>query len=1491
MMYTRGAFNNWRGRGRSEEETPPGNGQGQGWDRNRGRGTGQSVRGGYNASQGRRSFDDQRDGSSSWGRGRGSRGRGGFDTPQDGTSGWNDSPRSRRSWGFSSPQDETSSSSSGCRGGSRGGYHALRGGFNGGGAGANSEESGWEGFSNQERADIMRTCRSTVQILKEGTDDLIVPSTAGVSFTLAQDVLEKGNLDALRTSSQIELFLQSSLINLSNHHSVDTSWVFCSLASEKGIAQLRHIMMQPVSIDVSDDASIVSFQNVILPLVGLFTRQNVCQSALTSESNVIYGLVHELSQPFLGTSVLSNMRSLLDQSSVHDFSRVSPTQPSSSYRHQHRQHQRGTLGGDLPLRCALLAIVRLFYQVLTRFPNSAAGLCQLVDELVALVDQCLQRSEGENAMKIRLEFALRTEAKRLSEIIHGMIPNRGVSLQQTSQAKPSTSRALMSGPGELVFQGPRHDNDHTMIGKIALLPTRDEVLCRDDPYLSINNDKESLTHFLPSGWPRHLDDHFRLYRQDMFGLLRTGIQAFVDLLEKTDRHSDQDFVDPEKFSSLVGDDISLNVYSNVQFLKISTENYYPGLTEISFDQPLKIQGLEQQDRQEFWKKAQGRLMHGSLVFLARRSRAQAGGDYRGHQVALALVRDREISDLSESEKVAYVKVFFTDPASYSTAFAPLQSSSANSERWFMIECPGSHYESYRSVLKALQTKLPSTLPFGKYIAPSEEDTADSLYSSGEIVIDPPFYATTPGFKFDLSVLLENGATCDLNVRGKLSADRALTVLREHSSLDDTQASALVETLGRELALISGPPGTGKTRIGVDLMRVLLHNKQATNSGPILVICYTNHALDQFLENLLDAGYTRFARLGSQSKSQRLQNYNLNEIMAKRPRSKPHAVRRVIAKAFLTSDRAVKAIRNLTWEIRTSHFSWRHVKEYLEFENPEQCGQLEDGPHAPKVWEDDESEFTPTSHSTGKHAYARWITGKDLEERRDRSWHANVQDRAGVLPTNATSTLGQGPVGVHIERNETAVLDRPLSLLGGDVWSMSLVERHRLVEYWSPGIIRLIEEELEQHHRDLKTSNEHKFSAFDEQRRLLLSSMDFIGMTTNSSAKYQTLLESVAAKIIVCEEANEVLELSILATLSPCTQQLILIGDHLQLRPYLQTLNNSSSDSMVGKKYNLGRSLFERLVTSEDNQLPVSHLTIQRRMRPEISNLIKNTLYPTLEDDSSVSQYPDVVGMGSNLFFMSHGHSEDNDKFGPQSFSNNFEVEMVEALALHFIRNGYSQPGDIVVLTPYLGQLIKLRDHLQKRFVVNVDGRDQDWMDALGSERVPKASQGTQSERIAERIEETPQNHIAIRTIDGIQGEEAKIVIISLVRSDVTPGDETMRSSLGFLRSLNRINVLLTRAQHGMFLIGNAGVMAQPEHGVWPAIMNELERLGRVGLGFPVVCKGHPKSRRIVCSPEDLEAVEVDETEKHMKAALALSQGAKRQDDKAKFSIFDGRKEW
>lgn len=76
--------------------------------------------------------------------------------------------------------------------------------------------------------------------------------------------------------------------------------------------------------------------------------------------------------------------------------------------------------------------------------------------------------------------------------------------------------------------------------------------------------------------------------------------------------------------------------------------------------------------------------------------------------------------------------------------------------------------------------------------------------------------------------------------------------------------------------MQGPPGTGKTYTGVALCDLILKHSSAS----IMCVCYTNHALDQFLEALLDKGITGIVRIGSHSKSKRLEQYNLRELEAK-----------------------------------------------------------------------------------------------------------------------------------------------------------------------------------------------------------------------------------------------------------------------------------------------------------------------------------------------------------------------------------------------------------------------------------------------------------------------------------------------------------------------------------------------------------------------------------------------------------------------------------
>ena len=74
---------------------------------------------------------------------------------------------------------------------------------------------------------------------------------------------------------------------------------------------------------------------------------------------------------------------------------------------------------------------------------------------------------------------------------------------------------------------------------------------------------------------------------------------------------------------------------------------------------------------------------------------------------------------------------------------------------------------------------------------------------------------------------------------------------EDLGLDSSQAAAFYAALTQKMTVIQRPPGTGKTYLGLRIVQTLLHNSRYWSPGleksPILVICYTNHALDQFLE--------------------------------------------------------------------------------------------------------------------------------------------------------------------------------------------------------------------------------------------------------------------------------------------------------------------------------------------------------------------------------------------------------------------------------------------------------------------------------------------------------------------------------------------------------------------------------------------------------------------------------------------------------------------
>jgi hypothetical protein len=199
-----------------------------------------------------------------------------------------------------------------------------------------------------------------------------------------------------------------------------------------------------------------------------------------------------------------------------------------------------------------------------------------------------------------------------------------------------------------------------------------------------------------------------------------------------------------------------------------------------------------------------------------------------------------------------------------------------------------YFEPYYHVLKALQNMKKTSFPMEKYIIHAQ--------MSG----DPPKYMCTEG-----------GALLDIG-------GHAVCVL-EHDSwpgplelkLDISQYNAFKSALTKEFVVIQGPPGTGKTFLGLKVATVLLKNAPVWNasSKPILIVCYTNHALDQFLEGLVPVT-DRIVRIGGQSKSETLQRFNLKE-KRKTHRRRIHLSNRTrdIYYRMLCIMRTMKSIQN------------------------------------------------------------------------------------------------------------------------------------------------------------------------------------------------------------------------------------------------------------------------------------------------------------------------------------------------------------------------------------------------------------------------------------------------------------------------------------------------------------------------------------------------------------------------------------------------------
>ncbi|KAJ7035052.1 P-loop containing nucleoside triphosphate hydrolase protein [Mycena alexandri] len=924
-----------------------------------------------------------------------------------------------------------------------------------------------------------------------------------------------------------------------------------------------------------------------------------------------------------------------------------------------------------------------------------------------------------------------------------------------------TCKTVTSLDAAGTLPGGRHDNDFADFRKISILPTADEVASPDAPFLRRRDNHATSEVETTSVISQCLDDHFRLLREDML----YEIKDELDIAFKKKKGHHRGLV--------------------VEGFTLLDEIYHGS------DNRACRWGITLRAENDVW-------------FLRNaKNRKKYLDDHRNylkHQAYTCLLVDNELCAFPTiyrdedrlAEKPPKGPVVILQLEGEASLIKTLVKLKQNKKPQIKLIQIDTAIFSYEPVLRALQEMRDMPL-------------ADELLCwSPNSTLEPPSYPESTTRITTITARPKSASPTAIaeairsNPRQDLSA---LLNTPKSIVLDDSQASSLIAGLTQRVSLIQGPPGTGKSFIGALLAKVL-HDSKRT----ILVVCYTNHALDQFLEDILDIGVpsSSIVRLGGKST----------------PRTEPLSLYKQRGGATLgrgdwqTIDSLKQTSRQLL--VRLEKNWTRYSKSssdlltYLEFEDSEAAfyAALTIPPSA--------NGMTRVGKGGKKvdrwYLLNRWTAGED----------------AGIFKAD------------------------PQIVEGAEVWQMDRRSRQAKASEWRVAFRKDQASEIAKIGKAYNACQDQLDRIFGERERSILSSKQIIGCTTTAAAKYTQDIQAASPQVLIVEEAGEILESHVITALGRGTKQLILIGDHKQLRP---KVNNYMLTIEKGEGFDLNRSLFERLVLEG---YPHKVLTQQHRMRPEISALVRSLTYPDLVDANSTKNRPNLRGVRDNLVFIDHDKPEDeNSRIKNQaeggsksSKRNTHEAKMVMKIVKYLGQQGYGT-DKLVVLTPYLGQLQELQTVLAEENdpVLN----DLDSHDLISAGLLPAASANISKGQL--RLATIGEYFTALRILvvlirrrtDNYQGEESEIVISCLTRSNSS-------HDIGFMFSPERLNVLLSRPRNAFIMIGNSNTFLNSRKGkeLWTRFFGLLRNGGHVYDGLPVKCERHPDRTVVLKAPMDFD---------------------------------------
>ncbi|GKU02820.1 helicase [Fusarium langsethiae] len=671
-------------------------------------------------------------------------------------------------------------------------------------------------------------------------------------------------------------------------------------------------------------------------------------------------------------------------------------------------------------------------------------------------------------------------------------------------------------------------------------------------------------------------------------------------------------------------------------------------------------------------------------------------------------------------------------------------------------------------------------------------------------------------KFDKYIIGGSNKECTaayLPEEGALVPERA-------KHFDSSQREAFHRMTSRELAVVQGPPGTGKTFTSVVALESHIRTLKAVQGNgavpPVIVAAQTNHALDQLLDRCLSFDAV-IARLGGRTENENIEARTLYNI---RKDSK-------IARGATRGERSRKKVQNEIEDLLKGCFPAQLIaaEEFLREEliSQEQYESLKD----------EEYETVPVGGGNGQKndeavdSIKSWLGAcvecdqtyvyrppedqveppESQDNAIDESKQENDKERlhGDFFPTKFYMT-GSVP-SRHADGDAISSQASRLLLKHHDLYDIKLALR---------GIVyrslrrRLINARAERFPKLLKAyqaaCDEIKIARHENNVKVLTNEkVEILGCTTTGLSKYRGLISALKPRILMIEEAAETQEANITSALYLSLDQIILVGDHQQLVPQVDV------HELGCEPYTMNVSLFERLVNLK---LPYAMLQVQRRMVPAIRQVV-NVFYHKLTDHPSVSDPRNrapVLGMGNKSLWWFHHDWEESRNPDDFSYSNFNEASMIVCFVRYLVQNGIP-PDRITMLSFYKGQVNLLLEILRRDPILSAKNQTKAW---------------------------------SVKTVDGFQGEENDIVILSIVRS----------ARPGFVQNKNRAVVALSRAKCGLYIFGNALNLVQSgteSFATWIDIYDVFEKQCCLDDFIPVTCKNHGRETKI-SSIEDWETI-------------------------------------